>query len=143
MRFQDWAAPDADRGYSAIDITGNDARLYSMSCPLMVGQLIVGIPMFTKGKLTLAPKNREGQPLKSKVDALDMPRNETPDLLAPAGTMDSSSVATGAVTALSVKSRSGRRSWITSAVLPMESPGELPVIPVDERAAEVRAIKAV
>ena len=26
--------------------------------------------------------------------------------------------------------------------LPVKSPGELPVIPVDERAAEVRAIKA-
>ena len=87
-----------------------------MSCPLIVGQLIVGIPKFTKGKLTFAPKNREGQPLKSKVDALDMPRNETPDLLAPAGTMDVSSVATEAGNGLSVKSRNGRRSWITSAV---------------------------
>ena len=133
---------DLDRGYSAIDITGNDARLYGMSCPLIVGQFIVGIPKFTKGKLTLAPKNREGQPLKSKVDALDMPRNETPDLLAPAGTMDSSSVATEAGNGPLREIKEWQAIMDHLRSLPMESPGELPVIPVDERAAEVRAIKA-
>jgi hypothetical protein len=36
----------------------------------------------------------KGQPLKSKVEALDDPRRDTPDLLAPAGAMDQTSVAT-------------------------------------------------
>ena len=54
----------------------------------MVGQFIVGIPKYTKGKLTLVPKTKDGQPLKSKVDALDDPRTDTPDLLPPSGTMD-------------------------------------------------------
>ena len=76
---------DIDRGYKAIDITGKDERLYSLTCPLMVGQFIVAIPKYTKGKLALVPKNKKGQPLKSKVEALDDPRSSTPDLLPPAG----------------------------------------------------------
>jgi 5'-nucleotidase / UDP-sugar diphosphatase len=44
-------------------------------------------------KLTLAPKNKEGQPLKSKIEALNDPRSDTPDLLPPAGTtVDQASV---------------------------------------------------
>ena len=65
---------DLDRGYSAIDITGKDERLYSLTCPLMLGVLVVAIPKYTKGKLALVPKNKAGQPLKSRVEALDAPR---------------------------------------------------------------------
>jgi 5'-nucleotidase len=87
---------DFDRGYSPIDITGKNGRLYSLTCPLMVGQFIVAIPKFTKGKLDLVPKNKAGQPLKSKTEAINDPRNDTPDLLPPPGTLDKTSVATGA-----------------------------------------------
>jgi 5'-nucleotidase len=76
---------DLDRGYRAIDISGKDERLYSLTCPLMVAMFLVAIPKYTKGKLTLVPKNKEGQPLKSKVEALDDPRSDTPDLLPPQG----------------------------------------------------------
>ena len=76
---------DLDRGYRAIDITGKDERLYSLTCPLMLGQIVMAIPKYTKGKLTLVPKNKEGQPLRSKVEALDDPRDDTPDLLPPRG----------------------------------------------------------
>ena len=79
---------DLDRGYRAIDISGKDERLYSLTCPLMLAMILVAIPKYTKGKLPLVAKNKEGQPLKSKVEALDDPRSDTPDLLAPAGTMD-------------------------------------------------------
>ena len=68
---------------SAIDISGKDERLYSLTCPLMLGLIIVAIPKYTKGKLPLVPKNKEGQPLTSKVEALDDPRDDTPDLLPP------------------------------------------------------------
>jgi 5'-nucleotidase/UDP-sugar diphosphatase len=133
---------DLDRGYRAIDITGKDARLYSLTCPLMVGQIVVAIPKYTKGKLALAPKNKDGQPLKSKVEALDDPRSDTPDLLPPAGTMDQTSLDTvtqkGAIR--EIKEWQAIMDHLRS--LPVKKPGELPVIPVDERAAEVRAIKA-
>jgi 5'-nucleotidase len=133
---------DLDDGYRAIDITGKDARLYSLTCPLYFAMIAVAIPKYTKGKLTLVPKNKEGQPLKSKVEALDDPRSETPDLLPPAGTMDQESIATlteqGAVR--EIKEWQAIMDHLRS--LPVKSQGELPTIPVDERAAEVRAIKA-
>ncbi len=134
---------DLDRGYQVIDISGKDEHLYSLTCPLYLGLIIMAIPKYTKGKLALVPKNKEGQPLKSRVEALDAPRdNNTPYLLPPQGALDQGSVATG------VGKGAGREIKEWQAImdhlrsLPAESKGELPVIPVDERAAEVRAIKA-
>jgi 5'-nucleotidase/UDP-sugar diphosphatase len=132
---------DIDRGYRDIDITGKDAGLYSLTCPLLFGQVVVAIPAYTKGKLTFVPKNKEGQPIKTKVEALDDPRASTPELLAPAGTVNQASVASvtegGAVREI--------KEWQAIMdhlrALPVKSPGELPMVPVDERAAEVRALK--
>src|ERR1700686_2341180 len=85
---------DLDLGYRAINISGKDEHLYSLACPLMLGLILVAIPKYTKGKLPLVAKNKEGQPLRSKVEALDDPRSDTPDLLPPTGTVDKESVAT-------------------------------------------------
>ena len=106
---------DLDRGYKPIDISGKDERLYSLTCPLMVAMILVAIPKYTKGKLALVPKNKAGQPLKSKVEALDDPRGNTPDLLPPRArrTRAASPWARGRTP--SARSRNGRRSWITSA----------------------------
>jgi 5'-nucleotidase / UDP-sugar diphosphatase len=132
---------DLDRGYRAIDIGGKDERLYSLTCPLYLGLIIVGIPKFTKGTLALAPKNKAGAPLKSRVEALDIPGANTPYLLPPPGAMDKGGVATAE------GSHEGREIKEWQAImdhlhrLPVKSKGQLPTIPVDERAAEVRAIK--
>ena len=133
---------DLDRGYRAIDISGKDERLYSLTSPLMVAMILVAIPKYTKGKLTLVAKNKEGQPLKSKVEALDDPRSDTPDLLR-AGGHDGPEQR---------RHRAGERRRPRDQGMAGdhgspprssgEEPGELPTIPVDERAAEVRAIKA-
>ena len=134
---------DVDRGYAAIDISGNDERLYSLTCPLMVAMFLMAIPKYTKGKLTLVPKNKEGQPLKSKVEALNDPRSDTPDLLPPAGTtVDRASVdsVTDKGTVQEIKEWQAIMDHLRA--LPVANAGELPTIPVDERAAEVRAIKA-
>jgi 5'-nucleotidase len=70
-----------------------------------------------------------------------MPRGNSGYLLAPAGKVDRSSVATGtgkdAVN--EIKEWQAVMDHIRS--LPVKAKGELPVIPVDERAKEVRAIK--
>jgi 5'-nucleotidase / UDP-sugar diphosphatase len=132
---------DLDRGYRAIDITGKDERLYSLTCPLYLGQIIVAIPKYTKGKLPLLPKNKEGQPLKSKVEALDAPGSATPYLLPPPGTTDKGSVATVAKKGLVREIKEWQAIMDHLSGLPVTIKGELPVIPVDKRAAEVRAIK--
>jgi 5'-nucleotidase len=132
---------DLDHGYSAIDITGKAARLFSLTCPLYFAMIAVAIPKYTKGKLPLVAKNKAGQPLSSKVEALDDPRSDTPDLLPPTGTMDRNSVATvttnGAVR--EIKEWQAIMDHLRS--LPVKTPGGLPMIPVDQRAAEIRAIK--
>ena len=130
-----------DRGYRKIDISGKDDRLYSLTCSLYLGLILMSIPKYTKGKLALVPKNKEGQPLKSKVEALDDPRNDTPDLLPPPGTTDQTSVATGTGKDAVREIKEWQAIMDHLRSLPVKNPGELPTIPVDERAAEVRAIK--
>lgn len=130
-----------DRGYRAIDITGNENRLYSLACPLYLGLFIVAIPKYTKGKLTLMPKNKSGQPLKSRTEALDMPRGSTPDLLPPRGAVDGDSVVTAGEKGVVREIKEWQAIMDYLRDLPSRQ-GELPTIPVDERAAEIRAIRA-
>jgi 5'-nucleotidase / UDP-sugar diphosphatase len=131
---------DLDRGYRTIDISGKDARLYSLSCPLMFAQIAVGIPKYTKGKLALAPKNKAGQPLTSKVDALEAPQENSGYLLAPPGTVDKHSVAVAGDGAVrEIKEWQAIMDHLRN--LPVKNKGELPTIPTDERAREVRAVK--
>jgi 5'-nucleotidase len=133
---------DLDRGYRAIDITGKDARLYSLTCPLYLGVIVEAIPRYTKGKLPLVPKTKEGQPLKTRVDALDAPRGNTPDLLPPPGMVDKGSVAAAVGKGATREIKEWQAIMDHLRRLPAKRKGELPMIPVDERAAEVRAIKA-
>jgi 5'-nucleotidase len=132
---------DLDHGYRAIDIIGKDEHLYSLACPLFFGKIVVAIPTYTKGTLTLVPKNKAGQPLQEKTQLLTDPRRDTPDLLPPPGTIDKSSVDTvregGAVR--EIKEWEAIMDYLRS--LPVKTKGALPIIPVDERALEVRAIK--
>jgi 5'-nucleotidase / UDP-sugar diphosphatase len=133
---------DLDRGYRAIDITGKDERLYSLTCPLMLGVFIVTIPKVTKGKLALVAKNKAGQPLATRLEALDVPRGNSGYLLAPPGKVDTNSVATaaGAGPVREIKEWQAIMDYLRS--LPAKSKGELPTISIDARASEVRAIRS-
>ncbi|MBS0560519.1 MAG: 5'-nucleotidase C-terminal domain-containing protein [Proteobacteria bacterium] len=132
---------DLDRGYRSIDIGGDGASLYSLTCPLYFGLILVAIPKNTRGRLAFVPKKKNGQPMASKIEALADPRHETPYLLPPAGTVDPSSVNTvrqnGAITEI--------KEWQAIMdhlrALPAAGPGALPIIPIDERSSEVRAIR--
>jgi 5'-nucleotidase len=132
---------DIDRGYRAIDITGKDERLYSVTCPLYFARILVAIPKYTKGKLPLQAKKKDGQPLNSKVEALDDPRSNTPELLPPAGTVDKSSVAAVTEKGATREIKEWQAIMDHLRSLPVKGSGGLPIIPVDERAKEVRAIK--
>ena len=103
--------------------------------------ILVGIPKYTNGKLTLAPKNRQGVPLSSKIEALDLPRVGTPDLLPPKGAIDSDSLATNAGEGPTREIKEWQAIMDYLRELPVKSPDTLPTIPVDDRAAEIRAIK--
>jgi len=133
---------DLDRGYKAIDITGKDGHLYSVTCPLMLGLMLVAIPKYTKGALNVVAKNKEGRQLTSKVEALEAPIDNSGYLLGPPGTMDRSSVAVAAASGAPREIKEWQSIMDYLRDLPVTKKGELPVIPVDARAAEVRAIKA-
>lgn len=132
---------DLDRGYRAIDISGKDERLYSLTCPLYLGVIVVAIPQYTKGKLALVPKNKAGQALTSRVEALDAPHDNSGYLLPPPGRVDKASIATGEGKDAVREIKEWQAIMDHLRGLPVKSKGELPTIPVDERAAEVRAIK--
>ena len=76
---------DLDRGYRRSTSPGRTSACIASRAPCISAMIIVAIPKYTKGKLALVPKNKDGQPLKSKVEALDDPRSGTPDLLPPRG----------------------------------------------------------
>jgi 5'-nucleotidase / UDP-sugar diphosphatase len=132
---------DLQRGYQAIDITGKDARLYSLTCPLYFAVIAVAIPKYTQGLLPLVPKNKAGQPLGTRAEALEAPRNRTPDLLPPPGTVDQASLAIEGGTGALREIKEWQAIMDHLRRLPVKSRDELPTFPVDERAAEVRAIK--
>ena len=134
---------DIDRGYGAIDITGEDKRLYSLTCPLMLGVFVVAIPKVTKGKLALVAKNKAGQPLATRLEALELPReNPKATPLAPPAKVGQEQYRHG-----DGKRRRQRDQGMVQAImdyirdLPVKDKGGLPTIPVDERASEVRAFK--
>ena len=132
---------DLDRGYRAIDTTGQGGQLYSLTCPLYLGLIVVAIPKYSKGLLALVPKNKEGKPLGSKVEALDAPEGpQTPYLLPPEGTLDKASIAAGAGKNGVREIKEWQAIMDHLRKLPVKGPGKLPIVPVDERAAEVRAI---
>ena len=132
---------DFDRGYHAIDITGMDEQLYSLTCPLYLGVIVIAIPKYTKGLLPLVPKNKEGQPLESRVEALEFPARHSPYLLPPSGSVDKQSFATDGVVGAIREIKEWQAIMDHLRRLPVKSKDELPTFPVDERAREVRAIK--
>jgi 5'-nucleotidase len=91
--------------------------------------------------LALVPKDEKGQPLKSKVEALELPRVSTPDLLPPSGAVDSNSVVTKAKGGAVQEIKEWEAIMDHLRSVPVKNPGELPTLVLDERAKEVRAIK--
>jgi len=134
---------DFDHGYTPIEISGKDEKLYSLTCPIMLGPIIMALSPLTKGKLTLVPKNKEGQPLTSRVEALDLSLNNSPYLITQTDMTDKNSLATVSVKGVVSEIKEWQAIMDYLRNLPVKSKGELPIIPVDERAAEVRAIKEV
>ncbi len=131
---------DYDHGYKTIDISGKEGKLYSLTTPIYLGMIIAAIPKYSKGQLSLIPKNAKGEPLKTKVEALEMPKDNAAELLAPNGIVmdkDETVLATNKVT--EIKEWQAIMDYLCK--LPVKNGSKLPIIPVDKRAAEVRAIK--
>lgn len=132
---------DLERGYRPIDTGTADGCLYSLTMPLYLGLIATAIPKYTKGKLAFVPKNRDGQPLKSRIEAVEGPRRDTPDLLPPPGSLDKSSIDTGGAKEAVREIKEWQAIMDHLRRLPVDKPGDLPMVRLDGRAAEIRAIK--
>jgi len=105
--------------------------------------IIVAVPAYSKGALPLAAKHKDGTPLTSRVDAVEeAPRAATPYLLPPRHAVDRRSVAATTEKGAPREIKEWQAVMDHLRRLPVENTGELPVFPLDERAREVRAIKA-
>ena len=131
---------DYDHGYKTIDISGKDMKLYSLTTPVYLGMIIAAIPKYSKGQLVLVPKNAKGEPLKTTVEALEMPKNNAAELLAPNGiVMDKNETVFATDKVTEIKEWQAIMDHLRK--LPVKKGSELPIVPVDARAAEVRAMK--
>ena len=131
---------DFDHGYKKIDITGKDQKLYSLTTPLYLGMIITAIPKYTKDQLKLVPKNAKGEPLKTRVEALEMPKRNLAEILAPNGiVMDNTETALAKNSLAEIKEWQAIMDYLVQ--LPVNKNEKLPYVPVDKRASEVRAIK--
>ena len=131
---------DYDHGYKMIDITGSDQKRYSLTCPVYLGMIVVSIPKHTKGLLELIPKNAKGVPFKSKVEALDLPKDNVAEILAPQGIiMDKKAVGLKNNSVTEIKEWQAIMDYLHK--LTVTNGSKLPIVPVDARAAENRGIK--
>src|SRR5262249_11534657 len=123
-------------GYHLLDTGSKNGKLYSISCNLHLGLLVVLLA--AGGKLEVTPKNQDGQPLKTTVEALAMPRSATPDLLPPRGRIDPSSATMKKDGKQEIKEWQAIMDYLRA--LPKKPGSSLPIIPMNERTTEVRAI---
>jgi 5'-nucleotidase len=132
---------DIDRGYEPIDIS-NTKTLYGVTSPLFFALMVTAIPAMTNGRLELVAKNRNGEPLRSRVEAIAPPAQETPDLLPQAGTsLDMTDVVERTADGVPVEIKEWQAIMQYLKALPAEAPGSLPVVPTDARASESRFIR--
>jgi 5'-nucleotidase len=129
---------DLNRGYHPIDTSEKNENLYSLSCNLYIGLIIVSLPKLTQGKVVLTPKNKTGKPLETTADALAGHRAATPDLLHPRTHVDPSSAAVKENSKEEIKEWQAIMDHLQA--LPKKPGEKLPTIPLDDRAKEVRAI---
>jgi 5'-nucleotidase/UDP-sugar diphosphatase len=136
------ALGDLDRGYSAIDITGADSQIYGVTSPLFFALLVIAIPKFTDGRLTLVAKDKQGKPLQSRVAAVAVPLQETPDLLPQAGTsIDVVEMVGTTAQSDPVEIKEWQAIMKYLQALPAAVAGELPIVPTDARAGEMRFLR--
>ena len=130
---------DWKNGYEQIDISDEADQLYSVGCNLYFGLILKSIPNYTKGKLSLVPKTKDGSVLNSRVEALPE-RESGAFLLPPKGTIDSRE----AVVDHSSKNDLEIKEWeaIMNYIKGLESKNEdgITLLRMDERFTENRSI---
>lgn len=140
-RATEVALGDIDRGCAPID-NADAQTLCGVTCPLFFARMVAANPALTEGRLELVAENRDGAPLRSRVEAIALPAPVTPDLLPQAGTrldMTDGLERTAEGPPVETEEREAIMRYLKA--LPAEAPGALPVVPMDARAGEARVIR--
>lgn len=130
---------DLGRGYRAIDISERSTELHSLACNLYLGIILAQIPTKTNGALAVAPKKRDGTPLRSRAEALPTAQSG-PYLLPPKGTIDRDEVVhgPGAAASQEIKEWQAIMNYLKS--LPTKNAQGVTILSMDDRVNENRAI---
>ena len=129
---------DLDRGYKAIDITGKDERLVQPHLPHDARHDPGGDSEVHQGQAAARRQEQGGPAAQVEGRGTRRPPRQHARPAAAAGTADKASVATGAANGAVREIKEWQAIMDHLRSLPVKTKGELPVIPVDERAAEVR-----
>jgi 5'-nucleotidase len=104
--------------------------------------MLVAIPKFTGGKLSVVAKNKQGEPLQSRAEAIAAPALVTPDLLPQTGTsIDVAHMVELSAEGAPVEIKEWQAIMKYLQALPAPAAGELPMVPTDARANEPRFIR--
>lgn len=127
-----------DDGYIPLDLTA--PTLYSFATSLYVGSILVYIPQLSKGALTLQPKKADGSPLTTKAEAVVDPRDSTSPYVLPATTHLNADLAAINAASREIKEWQAIMDYLVN--LPTKTPDGLSILVKDDRAKEVRGVKA-
>ncbi|GMQ88261.1 MAG: bifunctional UDP-sugar hydrolase/5'-nucleotidase [Gammaproteobacteria bacterium] len=130
---------DLQSGYKSIDISGSSKELFSFTCPLYAGLILVAVPKLTKGALEFTPKKKDGTPIKSRTEALVDPRTST----SPYVLSDHASIEPDV--AVTDSPQHEIKEWQAimdyMAQLPDKNSESLSVLHMNDRAKEIRAVR--
>ena len=127
-----------DDGYTPLDLAA--PTLYSFATSLYVGSVLVYIPQLTKGALPLQPKQADGSPLTRKDEAIVDPRESTSPYVLPATTHLNADLAAINAASREIKEWQAIMDYLVN--LPTKNADGLSLLVKDDRAREVRGIKA-
>jgi len=131
---------ELDKGYSPIDFSESATRLYSFTCSLYVGLVIVALPRLSKGAVQLVPKKADGTPIKHRTDAIADPRESTGALVLPGSGSMEHEIAVTSAAKKEVKEWQAIMDYLVS--LPNKNADGISILEKDDRAKEVRVIQA-
>jgi len=130
---------DLPSGYRSIDISESSNELFSFTCPLYAGLLLVAAPKLTEGALEFTPKKKDGTPIKFRTEALVDPRNSTsPYLLSDHASIESDVAVTDGPQH-EIKEWQAIMDYL--AHLPDKNSESISVLHMNDRAKEIRAVR--
>ena len=131
---------DIRNGYTEIDISGKEERLYGIATNRYLALYLTGISEFREGPLKIVFKNKSGNPISTSAEALVSSRSSSPYIGHLGGTTDPSSIVSdsGESGFKEIKTWQAVMDYIS--FIPVKDENGITVLKKDSAATEVRGI---